>query len=650
MEDAERIQIIERQCRAYRYPEPLVRAIVDYLSGQGSLEQVQQEWRADGKQYHPYALFAYSSIQGEHLGALDKRLIDIASAVGQLSWMFQALGWQGPVKEMRDYLLSQGMGEEHLLEYAVRAMTATVYYHYSYPAARQLPLLRLLLTYLPTHLEKMQELFHGASRSQLAFITLLLQAQPPNLDLIERLVEELKEDNYSYSSLLGVCARMLLQADPARFTGWARKIASAGGGASEQSRRLALQALLQHDTAQHIDLAVEAARIPPANNGWWAAYLQCDGLKAAYKFDPAQYQPLVEELTLSPSRQVATTAVGLLAAGAIEPVAATLKRCVEQGQPDAALAAAKALFKQPWEGQQEYAVAQLANHSKRMRAFAGTWLAKQGESSVDLAAPYLSHRSADIRLSAVQTLLPIGGERATGLLFSRLDVEKAQKIRQAIIDGIGLPGYSGSEEAARSLSAQRLTAKSEQYHHYLPKPFLSWFDLDEAPALRWTTSAGARGEAESAGTRFPQAPAAVGASVPPAVLNYLLYRQSCTPDAQALHPEVQQELSLIETTSAGPLALALYRGWLNDGAKVKYARLLPLISALADDRLVPHLRRQIEEWGPTNRRNLAASLLRVLAQMESDTAHAEIKSFTKLFKRGYMRRAAKAALDLAAAS
>ncbi len=77
---------------------------------------------------------------------------------------------------------------------------------------------------------------------------------------------------------------------------------------------------------------------------------------------------------------------------------------------------------------------------------------------------------------------------------------------------------------------------------------------------------------------------------------------------------------MIETTSAGLLALALYRGWLNDGAKARHVRLLPLISALADDRLAPHLRRQIEEWGPTNRRNLAASLLRTLAQMESETA------------------------------
>ena len=651
MEDAERIQIIERHCRAYQYPETLVTAIVEYLSGQGSLEQMQQAWEADGKQHHPYALFVHTPILGEHLGALDKRLIDIGSVVDQLPWMFQAVGWKGPIKEMRDYLLSQGMSEERFLEYAAQALAATGYHQFFYYPSPA-PLARMLLTYLPTYHEKMQSLFQDTPRHRLAFINLLLEAQPPDLDLVERLVEELEEESTSYSSILGMCAKMLLQADPTRFTGWARKVASASGGATEHSRRIALQALLQRDTAQHIDLAVEAARTPPANNGWWSAYLQCDGLKAAYKFDPAQYQPLVEELTLSPSRQVATTALGLLTKGAIGPIADTLKRCVEQGQPDAALAAAQALFKQPWEGQQEYAVAQLANQSKHIRAFAGAWLAKQGESTIDAVAPYLSHRSADIRLSAVQALLPIGGERATTLLFSRLDVEKAQQIRQAIIDGIGLPGFAGPEAASRAPTIQQLTAKSEQYRHYLPKQFLAWFDLDDAPALRWTTGAGARGAAESAATvvpasQFPQAPAAEGAPVPPNVLNYLLYLQSRTPDDQALHPEAQQALTLIETASAGPLALALYRGWLNDGAKLTHARLLPLISALADDRLVPHLRRQIEEWAPTNRRKLAASLLRVLAQMESESAHAEIKSFTKLFKRGYMRRAAKAALELA---
>jgi hypothetical protein len=628
MEDAELIQIIKQTCQAYQYPETLVTAITDYLSGQGSLEQVQQGWQADGIQRHPYALFAHASMQGESLGQLDKRLIDVAGVTGQLPWLFQTIGWQGPVKKVRDYLLSQGMSEEQVLEHATQAMTNTAYHYYYYARPQPPALARLLLSYLPAQREKLQTRFQGSPRSRLAFIALVLHMQPPDLDLVERLIEQLQEEDNPYTSILGACAQMVLQADPARFTGWARKIASASGGASEQSRRAALHALLERDTAQHIDLAVEAAQTPPADNGRWSAYLQYEGLKAAYKFDPVQYRPLVEELTLSPSRMVSAAAVHLLAAGAIEPVVPVLKRCVEQGQSDAALAAAQALFKQPWQGQQEYAIAQLANHSKRLRAFAGGWLAKQGESSVDAVAPYLSHRSADIRLSAVQTLLTIRGERATALLFSRLDIEKAQQIRQAIIDGIGLPGFTGIEAASRALSIQQLTAKSEQYHHYLPKPFLAWFDLDDAPALRWTT----------------------GAGVPIAVLNYLLYRQSCAPDAQALHPEVQQALTLIETASAGPFALALYRGWLNDGAKAKHARLLPLISALADDRLVPHLCRQIEEWAPTNRRTLAASLLRTLAQMESDTAHAEIQSFTKLFKRGYMRRAAKAALDLAAAS
>ncbi len=631
MEDAERIQMIERACRAYQYPETLVTAITDYLSGQGSLEQVRQEWQADGGQRHPYSLFAYDRIQGESLGQLDKRLIDIGSATGQLPWLFQVLGWQGPVEKMRDYLLSQGMSEERVLEYAAQAMSNIGYYHYAPP--RTTALTRLLTTYLPAQYEKIEPFFQANPASKLAFIYLLLHTQPPDFDLVERLIETLQEENSSYSSILGLGARVALQANPARFTGWARTIASASGGASEHSRQIALQALLEHDPAQHMDLAVEAARMPPAENGWWSAQLQCEALRAAYKFDPAQYQPLVEEMTLSPSLQVANTAIYLLTTRtlnreAIGPVVPALKRCVEQGQPNAALAAALALFKRPWEGQQEYALSLLEHHNKRIRTVASRQLARKGESCIDAVAPYLSHRSADIRLSAVQTLLSIGGERVTTLLFGRLDVEKSQQIRQAIIDGIGLPGFAGPEAASRALSVQQLTAKSEQYHHYLPKPFLTWLDLDDAPALRWTN----------------------GAGVPTNVLNYLLYRQSCAPDAQALHPEVEQALTLIETASAGPFALALYRGWLNDGAKARHARLLPLISALADDRLVPHLRRQIEEWAPTNRRNLAASLLRTLAQMESETAHAEIESFTKLFRRGYMRRAAKAALDLAAAS
>lgn len=630
MEDAERIATIERYSRSVHYPEPLIAAVTGYLSGQGSLAEVQEAWQADEGR-NPYALFSsFPRQNAASLEMLDQRLVDIYLAIDHIPALFRQIGWAGPVEQVREYLLSRGLNEERILEYALKAVTPYPQYYYYHTHNNPTMLSKFLIAFLPTHFEKIYEtLQHTPRRGLLACISLLLFAQPPLLDKAEQLAQQVQdEQDQSYSTNLGLCAQMLLQADPARFAGYARKIAGPESPGTLHSRRLALEALLKHDKAQHIDLAVEAAHTPPDSNQRWHTYLQTTGLSAAFTFDPVKYRPLAEEMTMSRHPQIGSLAVRLLAKEGIEQARPVLQRCVAEGQRDVALEAVKALLKEPWDGQQEYALSLLAHPAKRIRSTCGAWLAKQGESVIEGVALYLSGFNSEIRLSAAQALLQVGGERARVLLMGRLEVEKSQQIRQVIIDGLGLPGYNGPDEAARSLTTQRLTAKSEVHFKYLPKPILAWLDLAEAPALRWTK----------------------GAAVPPAVLNYLLYRQSRSKDKQALDPEVQQALALIDCNSAGTLALKLFRGWLSNRASGKEQWLLPLLGVLADDRLVPLLSRQIEEWGSTPRRALAAQMLRTLAQMESSAAHSEIETIYKLFKRGYMRRAAKAARELAAAS
>jgi len=485
---------------------------------------------------------------------------------------------------------------------------------------------QLLLSSLPTHFEQIYQTLQGTQNGLLAFIGLLLRAEPARLDEAEQFAQQVQDEDQPYSNYLGRCAQMLLVADPARFTNYARTIAGSESTGTPHSRQIALGALLRHDRAAHIDLAVEAARTPPTTQQSWTAYLQTTGLQSAFTFDPIKYRPLAEELVLSPHPHVAGLAVRLLVKEGIEQACPVLQLCVASGQRDVALAAANALLTDPWNGQQEYALSLLTHPAKKIRDTSGAWLAKQGESIIDHIVQNLTGNSASIRLSAAQTLLQVGGSRVTTLLLGRLEGEKSQEIRQVIIDGVGLPGYNGPEAATRSLTRERLIAKSEVHFKYLPRPVLTWLDLDEAPTPRWTN----------------------GEPVPPAVLNYLLFRQSRSADKKALDPEVEQALALIDCNSAGNLALDLFRGWLANDARGKEQWLLPLLSALADDRLVPLFSRQIEAWGPTNRRPLAAHLLRGLAEMESSAAHSEVKAIAKLFKRGYMRRAAKEALALAA--
>ena len=60
---------------------------------------------------------------------------------------------------------------------------------------------------------------------------------------------------------LRACAELFLQADPARFTPWARRLASQISPLTSEECKLAvLKVLMDSDPAQHIDLALEAAR------------------------------------------------------------------------------------------------------------------------------------------------------------------------------------------------------------------------------------------------------------------------------------------------------------------------------------------------------------------------------------------------------
>jgi len=129
MEDTERIATIEGHCRAARYPEALITAVASYLSGQGTLAEVQEAWQANTNNKNLYPLFVtFPHQDSPSLGILDQRLIDIFLTLDQMSALLQRLWWVGPFEQVRAYLFSKGVDEECLLDYALGAVKLYPYY------------------------------------------------------------------------------------------------------------------------------------------------------------------------------------------------------------------------------------------------------------------------------------------------------------------------------------------------------------------------------------------------------------------------------------------------------------------------------------------------------------------------------------------
>ncbi len=118
MSPADRIAAIAEQLRGARYPDALMDAIVRYLAGQAPLAAVQREWQASRNANHYFALWPLNGLldaTAEHLDEIDRRLLDLGLALGFAEHFLGAVMHEGPVAEVCDYLLRQGLSETVLL-------------------------------------------------------------------------------------------------------------------------------------------------------------------------------------------------------------------------------------------------------------------------------------------------------------------------------------------------------------------------------------------------------------------------------------------------------------------------------------------------------------------------------------------------------
>ncbi len=623
MEAAERIEAIINQCHnAGSEFKPLLTAACQYLSGNGPLSAVQQAWQALIQAYTYYysqsGLIYIADPRSERLDDFDLRVLDVSMITGTLGIFFSKIAEAGPVEQARDYLRAKGMDEPGIIESLISSNR-----FYDADASTPTALGRLILSYVPEQFNEIQKSFlsgnHSASRRSLFKLFFLVQPDT-YLDMAWQLAKTAnwhETDEY---------AAELLKVDAARFTDWARQVARDTMQVPYYYRYAypTLKALLELDPAQHIDLAVEAFGAPFKSHRYFTAELQCIGLEAAYRFDPVTYLPFMEQAATSRNVSLRQHAINVLKETDFEQARPILQRCIASYSRDVALLALNALLDHEWPERQDYLLSLLSHRAKPIRETSAKGLAKAGESVIEALIPSLAHINAEVRLAAVQALQLIGGEQARAALVARLDKEKSLKVKQAILDVVGAAAVIASSETAPASPVEALSAEAEAVFRRVKKPVLPWFDAAQMPGLRWKD----------------------GEPVPQTVVNYLLYLQSRVKEMKPAE-RVQQALPLIDRSSSGDLALALFNGWIGQGIVSKQAWLLPLVCTLADERLIPPLRQQIKHW-EIFRRALAEKAVTAMAHIEGHLALEEINDLRENTESYRVRWAAYKALTAAA--
>jgi hypothetical protein len=282
----------------------------------------------------------------------------------------------------------------------------------------------------------------------------------------------------------------------------------------------------------------------------------------------------------------------------------------------------KLLVQQPWPERQPYIASLLAHQAQQVRAAAVNWLGEQGEAVIPDVAPLLAHDKPHTRLAAVQVLVQVGGTQAHALLTEHLANERTASVRQAILSNTGLLWATPDDQHNPQPFIDALSTEAAEQTKKPGKSPLPWFDLQQAPPLRWTTDD----------------------PVAPEIITYLFALQSQTTEIGPVQ-HLRQVAALLDQQAAGMWALVLWQGWLDSGAAAKTAWCLSLVGAFGNDRLVLPLHKQIDAWSKGARGAVAARTVDALALIGSDLALATVEDIASRSRKKQIADAARAALS-----
>jgi hypothetical protein len=374
MDQATRFAQITDRSQQTGWPEVLTDAITTYLGGTGTLAQVDQAWerfnnRAPLKEL--YKIRIVSAPEDGPLDALDLRVLDLFEQFGEIGRFLSSFPQRDVAQQIADHLRSRGMSEQTIRQrfFSDLGFVAFDMRHTPEPLT---PIGRYLLaTYLPAYAEEM----FSAEKYWSSCFRLLLLVQPPVPDLIWQFAQQLERQEAGRSGL-GFCARVLLKADPATYTPWARRLASQSNPLTTAGTKLAVvEALMEVDPAQHIDLVLEIAQLPITES---FAPIQSLALQIGYAHDPVRFFPLVEAAVVTRNVSHSHSALLLLEKAPFAQARPALQRCVVESYARIGSQALEDLLKQPWAGQRAFLLTQLTHRSKRIRERAAAALKSQG--------------------------------------------------------------------------------------------------------------------------------------------------------------------------------------------------------------------------------------------------------------------------------
>ena len=210
MKPEERIAAIAERFRSASFPDKVVAAIQDYLSGRGTLEWWLTGMRVTNERYFlpADALVGLLGSDDTSLDEIDRRLLEVCYATGSERAFIMSVAADGPVEAVRDYLMERGEDEQAVLQRFLDVRLIVVGYGRQ-PAALD----RLLLSYIPDRFDELAPLWESHPAHAATVMRLLLAVRPPYLELAWRVAEDMIAIGWGMPAV----APVLLAADRSVF-------------------------------------------------------------------------------------------------------------------------------------------------------------------------------------------------------------------------------------------------------------------------------------------------------------------------------------------------------------------------------------------------------------------------------------------------
>jgi hypothetical protein len=259
-----------------------------------------------------------------------------------------------------------------------------------------------------------------------------------------------------------------------------------------------------------------------------------------------------------------------------------------------------------------------------VRTAAANAIVKLGAQSLPIFIDSLDSMNKDGRLAAAKALTALGTPEALAAMEARIDAEKSDEVRDAMLAAID-PVW---QRSGRVFTRAEVDSRVARIGKALDKPIAKWLDLDAAPAL---TSAS--GPFDPRWTRF------------------ICWRQSRDTEI-ALAPECRPFVELVDRAKSGEFAMHVLSAFLASKQEAKDRWALAIVGILGDDRVAKSLRTAVDQWAQKGRGAMAEYAAIAISLIGTDRALQQVDDIANAYRsnRKNIGEAAAAAFEAVAAA